>query len=561
MATFNISLDLPEMVSATKRIEKNQANIPLRIVQEVTVKGKLLALNNASGYQAIWSIINGINDSSEAKNCSLSFPGVGGFSGAKILSINFDNSANQDRATKDFSISFETYVAFTGAHALINYGITLEELKDFSDIKISQSKETNLEGDTLTTSVGLTFAENANTFILSKAEVISKKIISAANVLTINSTRITNSNIYDEKSGTYNFIQTKSTLRGSTSGFAILRSTNFNIQQNGAIVVSENSQIKIEKIDDYKISEIYDKATLEATSALGRATNFLAAYYKFSYGSLPGGYKPEFFETTRQISVDEATGSAQCNVSFTNEPEFMGDVRVEITDIIEDIVKEDSKRKITRGSITGIKTPPNLVVNPNSNAKIKNAKAYFDKTYLPEFKDAEDFKDKKSSIKGAKHKTYITNGDVSYNISEGSINFSLTYESKPIFNVTDANLIYGSIQNTTQSAVHLANQVIVLGGSTPGEELIQESAQSRPVENNIKFDLLFKKATDIKDYITKIKDFIKLEYKDGIVTSLSISANLIQASVQASASWMSFGEHRERSDVDSKVKPPTEIKL
>jgi hypothetical protein len=561
MATFNISLDLPEMVSATKRIEKNQANIPLRIIQEVTVKGKLLALNNTSGYQAIWAIINGINDSSEAKNCSLSFPGVGGFSSARILSINFDNSANQDRVTKDFSISFETYTAFTGSHALTSYGVLLEDLKELSDIKISQSKETNLEGDTLTTSVGLTFAENANTFTLSRAEGISKAIISAANVLTINGTKITNSNIYDEKSGTYNFIQTKSALRGSTNGFAILRSTNYNIQQNGSIVVSENTQIKIEKIDDYKISEIYDKAILEATSALGRATNFLTAYYKFSYGSLPGGYKPEFLETTRQITVDEATGSAQCNLSFTNEPEFMGNVRVEITDIIEDIVKEDSKRKITRGSITGIKSPPNLKVNPNSNIKIKNAKAYFDQNYLIEFQDAEEFRDKKSSIKKAKYKTYITNGDLSYNISEGSINFSLTYESKPIFDVTDSNLIYGSIQNTTQSAVHLANQMIVIGGLMPGEELIQETSQSRPVENNIKLDALFKDPKEIKTYITKIKTFIKDNYKDGILTSLSISANLIQRSLQASASWMNFGEHRERKDVSIKVVDPKEIKL
>lgn len=561
MATFNISLDFPEMVSATKRVEKNQANIPLRIIQEVTVKGKLLALNNTSGYQAIWAIINGINDSSEAKNCSLSFPGVGGFSQAKILNINFDDSQNQDRITKNFSISFETYFAFTGSHALTTYGITLEELKELSDIKISQSKETNLEGDTLTTSVGLTFAENANTFTLSRAEGISKKIISAANILTINSTKITNSNVYDEKSGTYNFIETKSALRGSAGGFAILRSTNYNIQQNGSIVVSENTQIKIEKIDDYKISEIYDKATSEATSALGRATMFLTAYYKLSYGNLIDGYKSEFLETTRQITVDEATGSAQCNVSFTNEPELMGDVRVEITDIIEDVVKEDSKRKITRGTITGIKSPPDLKINPNANIKIKNAKAYFDKSYLAEFQDAEDFKDKKSSIKGAKHKTYITNGDLSYNISEGSINFSLTYESKPIFNVTDSTLIYGSIQNTTQSAVHLANQIIVIGGIKPGEELIQETSQSRPVENNIKLDVLFKNAKDIKAYITKIKDLIKNNYQDGILTSLSISANLIQRSLQASASWMNFGAHRERKDVSIKVVDPKEIKL
>jgi len=561
MATFKISLELPEVVSATKRIEKNQANIPLRIVQEITVKGKLLALNNTSGYQAIWGIIGQIEDSSEAKNCSLSFPGVGSFSQARILNINFDNSENQDRITKDFSISFETYAALTGSNPLTTYGITLEELKELSDIKISQSKETNLEGDTLTTSVSLTFAENANTFTLSRAEGISKKIISAANILTITGTKTTNSNIYDEKSGTYNFIQTKYALRGSTGGFGILRSTSYNIQQNGSIVVSENTQIKIEKTDDYTISELYGKAQVEASSALQRITTFLSIYYGIAYGSVPSGYKPEFLETTRQITVDEATGSAQCNVSYTNEPEFMGNVRVEITDIIEDIAKEDSKRKITRGSITGIKTPPNLVVNPNSNAKIKNAKDYFDRTYKKEFEDAVNFIDKKSSVLAAKYKTYITNGDISYNISEGSINFSLTYESKPIFNVQEATLIYGSIQNTTQSAVHLANQIIVIGGLTPGEELIQESAQSRPIENSIKFDLLFKKATDIKPYITKIKDFIKTNYKDGILTSLSISANLIQASAQASASWMSFGQHRERSNIDSTVATPIEIKL
>jgi hypothetical protein len=560
MATFNISLDFPEVASATKKIEKNQANIPLRIVQEITVKGKLLALNNTSGYQAIWGIINGINDNSEAKNCSLSFPGVGSFSQARILSINFDNSENQDRITKDFSISFETYTAFTGSHALTTYGITLEELKELSDIKISQSKETNLEGDTLTTSVSLTFAENANAFTLSRAEGISKKIISAANILTITGTKTTNSNIYDEKSGTYNFIQTKYALRGSTGGFAILRSTSYNIQQNGSILVSENTQIKIEKTDDYKISDLYDKATSEASSALQRAPAFLNIYYRIAYGGVPNGYKPQFLETTRQISVDEATGSAQCNVSCTNEPELMGDVRVEITDIIEDIAKEDSKRKIIRGTITGIKNPPDLKVSL-ANGRIKSAKDYFDKTYSKEFQDAETFNDKRSSVKDAKYKTYITNGDISYNISEGSINFTLTYESKPIFNVTDSALIYGSVQNSTQSEVHLANQMIVIGGLAPGEELIQESAQSRPIENNLKFDLLFKEAKSVKDYITKIKDFIKNEYKDGIITSLNISANLIQASLQASVSWMTFGQHRERTETSSKVTAPKEIKL
>ena len=65
--SFSINLQYPQIVSGTKKIEKNQANFLLRIVQEITVKGKLISLNGSSGYSDIWGIINTIGDNKSGK--------------------------------------------------------------------------------------------------------------------------------------------------------------------------------------------------------------------------------------------------------------------------------------------------------------------------------------------------------------------------------------------------------------------------------------------------------------------------------------------------------------
>ena len=97
---FNISLDYPQITSATKKIEKNQANFLLKIVQEITVKGKLLEFNNLSGYSKIWAQIDAIQDNKSAKNCTLNFANLVSYSGVKITSISFDQTNNQDVQSK-----------------------------------------------------------------------------------------------------------------------------------------------------------------------------------------------------------------------------------------------------------------------------------------------------------------------------------------------------------------------------------------------------------------------------------------------------------------------------
>jgi hypothetical protein len=559
--SFSINLQYPQIVSGTKKIEKNQANFLLRIVQEITVKGKLISLNGSSGYSDIWGIINTIGDNKSGKNCSLSFTNLTGFSQAKITNISFEQSNNQDVKNKDFSITFEIYDKVSSS-GLTQYGITIDQLKDLEDIKINQVKEENLEGQTLTTSIGLTFSPNANSFTENTANSIAKAVLAATNILSLTSSRTTVSNVYDQKTATYTYIEVKNKFRGSSGGFGILRSNNYNIQSNGSIIVTDNTQIKIEKNDNFTIKDLYDKALSEAGSALGRCTTFLGIYYSYSYRSLPSGYKNTFLVSNSQITVDEASGTAQASISITNEPEyFQNKVRVEIVSTIEDLKKEDSKKKTVRGTITGIGNPTDKEINPTTNKKLAAAKTYFDSNYKSKFQDAKDYTDKKSDLTGAKYKTYITNGDVSYNISEGSINFSLTYESRPNFDVSDQNMIYGSAELTNQSAVHLANQFIVIGGQTPGEELIQESEQSRPIEQTLKVQALFKKSTDIKSYITKFKDLISTNYKDGIIKSINISTELIGRTFQGSATWLNFGAHRDRNDVSIKVTTPTAIKI
>lgn len=556
--SFNISLNYPQVTSATKRIEKNQSNILLRIVQEITVKGKLLELNNQSGYDEIWAQIAAIEDNKSAKNCTLNFAGLLSYSGVRITNISFENTGNQDVQSKDFSISFEVYEAIDSS-VLTTYGVQLSDLKDISDIKISQAKEENLEGKTLTTSIGITFAENANSFNLSRAQGIARAILNATNILSISSSRTTAANVYDETTGTYSFIETKNEFRGSSGGFSVLRSTNYNIQTNGSIVVSENGQIKIEKNDNFTIAELYNRALTEASGAKARCQTFVSTYYTLAYVSPPSGYKTSFEETTRQISVDEASGTAQYNVSITNEPEYIGPVRVEIVDTTEDIKKEKAKRKILRGTITGIRLPTDKDVNLTANKKLAAAKNYFDNSYKQEFTKAKTITAITPKI--GENRTYITNGDITYNISEGSINFSLTYEDRPEYNVSNASLIYGSVETTNQSPVHLGNQFLIIGGAKPGEELIQESNQSKPVEINLRVECLFKEAKNIKNYISTFKDLIQQNYQDGILTALSISTNLIGKTFQGSATWLKFNQYRERNDTAIKVTNPTEVRL
>lgn len=556
--SFNISLNYPQVTSATKRIEKNQSNILLRIVQEITVKGKLLELNNQSGYDEIWAQIAAIEDNKSAKNCTLNFAGLLSYSGVRITNISFENTGNQDVQSKDFSISFEVYEAINSS-VLTTYGVQLSDLKDISDIKISQAKEENLEGKTLTTSISITFAENANSFNLSRAQGIARAILSATNILSVSSSRTTAANVYDETTGTYSFIETKNEFRNSSGGFAVLRSTNYNIQTNGSIVASENGQIKIEKNDNFTIAELYNRALTEASGAKTKCQTFVSIYYNLTYGSLPAGYKTSFEETTRQISVDEASGTAQYNVSITNEPEYIGPVRVEIVDTTEDIKKEKAKRKILRGTITGIRLPTDKEVNPTANKKLAAAKNYFDNSYKQEFTKAKTITAITPKI--GENRTYITNGDITYNISEGSINFSLTYEDRPEYNVSNANLIYGSAETTNQSPVHLGNQFLIIGGAKAGEELIQESNQSKPVEINLRVECLFKEARNIKNYISTFKDLIQQNYQDGILTALSISTNLIGKTFQGSATWLKFNQYRERNDTAIKVTNPTEVRL
>ena len=555
---LNVSLTDSQIASATKRIEKSQSNILLKIVTEYTIKGKVLAKDAGGGYQAIWDLISAVEDNGEAKNCTLNLGGAGRYTNAKVTNISFDESNNQDVKSKDFSITFEVYEAISSS-VLTSYGVILSDLKDISDIKISQAQEENLEGKTLITTIGITFGENANPYDLSRAQKIAKAILAATSVLTINSGRKTISNIYDETSGTYNFIETKNEYRGSSGGFSVLRSTNYNIQNNGSIVVSENGQIKIEKDNDFTIKELYDKAVSEVGEAKQRCEAFIQTYYTLSYGSLPSGYRSSFQETSRQITVDESAGTAQYTVSMTNEPENIGDVRVEIVDTTEDLKKEKAKKKTIRGTIVGMKLPPDKEIDPSANKKLAAAKNYFDSNYKQLFADAKNFTSINPPI-GA-YKTYITNGDLTYNISEGSINFSITYEDRPEYNVQDQDMIYGSAQITNESAVHLANQFIIIGGQQPGEELIQESNQSKPVERNLQVQALFKDAGKIKGYITKFKDLIKNNYNNGILKSLNISTNLINRNFQGTATWLEFGGHRDRNDTASTVQNPTEIKL
>ena len=65
----------------------------------------------------------------------------------------------------------------------------------------------------------------------------------------------------------------------------------------------------------------------------------------------------------------------------------------------------------------------------------------------------------------------------------------------------------------------------------------------------------------MKSYVSNFATLIKNNYKDGIIKSINISAELIGRTFQGTATWLNFGDYRQRSDVSVKVQPPAKVTI
>jgi len=560
---ISISLDHGQTISAVRNLEKTASNIPTRIIDQITINGKLLNLDGVdSGSGKIQAEVERIKATNTGYKSSVS-SGKQTFSNVKIISLSFNQSNSRDVYEKDFSIVFEK-ISIAPSSILDNYGLSPQDLLDIKDIQTSSTLESNPEGKFLNQSCTVIFEPYANK-TESAAATIAQNFFqassSALGLTSVQDSRIALGSIINKAGNTYSFTESRiefTTPKGGTSGVFI--KTNATIQNNGAIIGTVNVSKKFSNVSDdsYQTQDLYDSINGLINQAKNQLQQKALELIVLS-NSNEGEHYNKFSITDKQISINESSGTAEGTAVISNLPEISEDdkAKKEVFYLVEDISAEDAKKITIRGSYQALYTPPDVTFS-RDNKKVKIAKDLFDAkfgTFLDSASDRPDQKLKLTSLPisapGLKYKTYLINASININVTDGMIDFSLVFESKKSFEVTNSNILLAELSAVGASPIHLANFFIVLGGKTTGEELIQQSAQSKLKPYIINLNGLAKDSSG-KVIVDIIKNLYSTNKKD-LTEKINYSANLIKKTFQASISQYIQGEYREVGDIQLKA--------
>jgi len=555
---ISISLDHGQTISAVRNLEKTASNIPTRIIDQITINGKLLNLGGVdSGSGKIQAEVERIKATNTGYKSSVS-SGKQNFSNVKIISLSFNQSNSRDVYEKDFSIVFEK-ISIAPSSILDNYGLSPQDLLDIKDIQTSSTLESNPEGKFLNQSCTVIFEPYANK-TESAAATIAQNFFQASSLAlgltSVQDSRIALGSIINKAGNTYSFTESRiefTTPKGGTSGVFI--KTNATIQNNGAIIGTVNVSKKFSNVSDdsYQTQDLYDSINNLINEAKNQLQQKALELIVLS-NSNEGEHYNKFSITDKQISINESSGTAEGTAVISNLPEISEDdkAKKEVFYLVEDISAEDAKKITIRGSYQALYTPPDTTFS-RDNKKVKIAKDLFDTkfgTFLDTASDRPDQKSKLTSLPisalSLKYKTYLINASININVTDGMIDFSLVFESKKSFEVKNSKILLAELSAVGASPIHLANFFIVLGGKTKGEELIQQSAQSKLKPYIINLNGLAKDSSG-KDIVDIIKNLYSTNKKD-LTEKINYSANLIKKTFQASISQYIQGEYREVGD-------------
>jgi len=562
---ISISLDHSQTISAVRSLEKTASNIPTRIIDQITINGKLLNLGGIkSGSGKIQAEVERIKATNTGYKSSVSCGGIS-YSDIKIISISFNQSNSRDVLEKDFSIVFEK-ISQAPASILQNYGLSPQDLLDIKDIQTSSTLESNPEGKFLNQSCTVIFEPYANK-TESAAATIAQNFFqassSALGLTSVQNSRIALGSIINKAGNTYSFTESRiefTTPKGGSNGPGVFIKTNATIQNNGAIIGTVNVSKKFSNVSDdsYRTQDLYDSINGLINQAKNQLQQKALELIVLS-SSNEGEHYNKFSITDKQISINESSGTAEGTAVISNLPEISEDdkAKKEVFYLVEDISAEDAKKITIRGSYQALYTPPDLTFS-SDNRKVKIAKDLFDAKFGNFLDTASDRTDQKSKLTSLpisalslKYKTYLINASININVTDGMIDFSLVFESKKSFEVQDSKILLAELSAVGASPIHLANFFIVLGGKTKGEELIQQSAQSKLQPYIINLNGLAKDSSG-KAIVDIIKNLYSTNKKD-LTEKINYSANLIKKTFQASISQYIQGGYREVSDIELKA--------
>jgi hypothetical protein len=174
---LNISIrsgdGVAQTVSATKSLVRSESNMPLRILEQFTINGKLLSLNGLENSDKIQSQIDGFNAKTTGFDSNVNIESIN-FSQVKIINVSFLGSNSRDVVEKDFSVTFEKYTTVNDS-PLFKYGLTKQDLLFIKDLQTSFNIESNLEGKVLNQTFSITYEGNAKNVSETSAGQIAKK--------------------------------------------------------------------------------------------------------------------------------------------------------------------------------------------------------------------------------------------------------------------------------------------------------------------------------------------------------------------------------------------------
>jgi hypothetical protein len=567
---FSISIDKPLSVGCVHNLIKSQANDEMYFVTRWTIKGykfntrpsfnvpdlkafdeakSVTDFNNASAFKG------NVTVTSSDTNITLS--------NVTILEVGIDGTSTYAAQDQIYYVICEETKELIGGENRISQilsGLTPTDIKNIDNVSASETIETNSVGKVKTLEVKITSIRDGIT--KTKAESIASAFfnnqssggggggggggISETSTAAASGERITYGSSYDELVKTYTFIKTTTTYKNNGK----IKSNSFNIQNDGSIIGTQNLEML------FPSDESIDKITKDIKNELKNGENelksFVTSYYGKGYDTLPSNYSQTFYLQNISFNVDEAAGKAQGTVTITNLGSFSTDVQLNISTIKETNTITEESTKTIRGTIIGIKEPPSSETDLSNNKKLNKAKSYFDANYLKDFKEAAS----RNKIKEGNEHGMITNGSINYNISEGSISFGLTYNYGPKYQTKTQSVIFGSAEGSQAAETHLINKFLVVGpNGAGGEELIQQTDQSNPIENNIRLNILLKDGSSCKTYVTSdLKNTLSSLIKStDVIKNIDINYDLIGATVQAQASWLSYGAHRTFGDLSQKA--------
>lgn len=569
---LNISISndgIAQTVTATKSLVRSESNMPLRILEQITINGKLLSLNGLSGSSKIQGQIDAFDAKKTGFESSVSVGNLT-FSQVKIINVSFLGSNSRDTIEKDFSVTFEKYTAVDQS-PLTQYGLNTQDLLNIKDLQTSSNMESNLEGKVLNQTFSITYEGHAKNATENAAATIAKNFFTASKsklAANISPDRISLSSTSNTAGKTFSFTETQIEFRTPVGGNkkGVFISKNYNIQNNGAVIATGSVSIRASNTTDdrFDIQGLKTSADAEISTLESSINSDMMVYLGLGNNKLSSGIKTTLSKLDQQVSINETAGTVNISMTFTNALEYFGQERLRKEKYIieEEIKGEDARRLTHRGSYQTLYEPPDKTFQ-KSNKKIKPAWDKFEADYNQILSTAGKRNPSQNfAPKGATHPTVITSASINVNLTEGIVDFSIVAESRRAFKIIEESQDIFSFEGGKMEGtpIHLANFFIVLGGTTPGEELIQESAQSKCVPHIIQFQGATKETKGLKNIVDKIKSLYEKE-KNDFTESINITMNIAKKTFGGSITTFKCGEHRQRDDVAYQAKAPKAIQL